>query len=264
MPPLDYFAVLKFNSHHDATGKFSSTDASGWKKVGEQAGSNPGGVYEDEGGTRHYVKYPQKSTSQIHIEKLADSIYHVLGIPVKESQFVHNGSKEGLAGKMLVGSKSMTPAQINAHPDVKKGYVADAYVANWDVFGMTHDNILSHNGKAYRIDNGGSLFHRAQGDHKDYPADRVDELKTLIAPGKKGNKAYGDLSPAEVKSQADKLTSTLTDEKLKHLVDAAGFTGVDKDKYLTALKGRRDVIEKTFKVQKNDIACLVTGTFRRL
>lgn len=244
------------NPYHDETGRFTSKDkaldVSRMKKMGGQGGSNPGGVYEDQEGIRHYVKFPQRNPDQAKAERLADSVYSALGIPVKESRLAHQHGEVGLAGKMLEGSHELSPEEVHKSPDVKKGYVADAYLANWDVFGMTYDNILRHEGKDYRIDNGGTLFFRAQGEPKNFSADRVDELQSLVAPGKKGYHAFGDLSPEAVKEQASQLVSTLTDGKIRQLIAEAGFEGDQAREYEKTLIGRRNVIEKLYGVKKSD------------
>jgi hypothetical protein len=157
-------------------------DVSSWKKVGEQAGSNPGGVFEDAAGVKHYVKFAQKNPEQMHVEMLTDSIYRELGIGAKQSQVVRKGdSTIGLAGRMLDDATKMSEAQMAAHSDVLDGFVADAYLANWDVLGQGFDNVVASGGKAYRIDTGGSMFYRAQGGTKDFAKDAIPELDSCSA-----------------------------------------------------------------------------------
>jgi predicted ABC-type ATPase len=260
--------VLKSNPYHDKEGKFAKANAPGvrdvshWKRVGAQGGSNPGGIFEDEHGTRHYVKHPQVNPDQAKAEKVADDIYRALDIPAKESEVITRKGKLGLAGKMLPQARQMNREEINASPDVKKGYVADAFLGNWDVFGLSHDNIVEAADKHhYRVDNGGTLFYRAQGKPKDFPHDRVDELDSLIGKRsdgswQKGHYAYGNLPKEEIQRQAQALASTLTDSKLESIVKEAGITGPEADRYLKALKGRREVIRNTFLAQKLDAASL--------
>jgi hypothetical protein len=203
------------------------------------------------------VKWPQRNPEQVNAEKLADDIYHALGIPAKQSQLVTKNGKLGLAGKFLSDPVEIGKPGVNKSADVKKGYVADAYLASWDVFGLTYDNIMASGGRDYRVDNGGTLFFRAQGEKKNFPADRVDELESLIAPGKKGNLAFAGLTDAQKTEQARKLVTTLTNEKLTSLVEGAGLTGNKAQEYLTALRGRRDVIAKRFGVQKAEFVSIL-------
>lgn len=222
-------------------------DISKWEKVGGQKGSNPGGVYENPlTGREHYVKFPQKNPEQAAAENISDDIYASLGIPVKVSRLITHEGKLGLSSNMLKSPKPMMVSQINNSADVKKGFVADAFLGNWDVFGATHDNIVHSEGQDYRVDNGGTLFFRAQGSSKDFPSDRVDELKSLIEPGRKGHAAYGDLSKEELRKQAETLVKTLTDPRLEEIVYNSELTGEKAEQYLKALKGRRDYIAKTF------------------
>lgn len=65
----------------------------------------------------------------------------------------------------------MTQGEMSAHPDVHQGFIADAWLGNWDVAGQGYDNIIktgtAHDvGDAYRIDTGGALLFRAQGNPK--------------------------------------------------------------------------------------------------
>jgi hypothetical protein len=215
-------------------------------------------VFEDSHGGRHYVKFPQRAPEQAQTEKLADDIYRELGIPVKSSQLVTSGGKLGLAGKMLPDSKEIGKVAVNQSADVKKGYVADAYLASWDVFGLTYDNILGFGGRDYRVDNGGTMFFRAQGEKKNFPADKVDELDSLIAPGKKGHQAFAGLTDKDKAEQARDLVTKLTNEKLVQLIADAGLTGSRAQEYLKALSGRRDVIAKRFGVQKSEFLSILT------
>jgi hypothetical protein len=259
---LDFVRVLKFNPNHDRSGKFSTSggaggdssalpDVSSWKKLERSIGSNPGGVYEDPAsGARHFIKFPQRHPEQANAEKLADAIYTALGIPAKDSRLVTADGTLGLASPMLAGSHEIGASGVNASPDIKRGYVADAYLASWDVFGMVYDNILRVGGQDYRVDNGGTLFFRAQGEAKAFPADRVDELDSLIAPGRQGRRAFAGLTDADVQAQAQHLVSTLTDAKLVQLVAEAGLTGDRATAYQTALQGRRDVLAKRFLTRK--------------
>jgi hypothetical protein len=255
------------NPYHDKAGSFTQKekdagklDVSSWKEVHDVkvgSHSNPGGVFKDSHGTLHYVKLPQRNPEQAQTEHLADAIYRELGIPAKDSEVVMQNGEMGLSSKMLPGSVEIGKAAVNKSADVKSGYVADAYLASWDVFGMTYDNIMASNGRDYRVDNGGTMFFRAQGETKKFPADRVDELDTLIAPGKKGNLAFAGLTDAQKTEQARHLVTKLPDEKLVQLIANAGLTGARAQEYLTSLKGRRDVIAKRFGVQKIDFASIL-------
>lgn len=258
-------AVLKWDEDahpRDQKGRFA--EAGDWKKVGGQGGSNPGGIYQDPSGTRHYVKFPQRNPEQAQAEHVSDAIYRALGIPVKESQVVQSKGRTGLAGKMITAHE-IGEEGVNESPDVKKGYVADAYLASWDVFGLTYDNIMHEptSGRDYRIDNGGTLFFRAQGAPKAFPADRIDELESLIAPGRQGERAFEGLTHEAITQQAQHLVTTLTDAKLDQFIADAGITGARAQEYATALKGRRDYLARRYKVGSQKIEAVAVLKFNK-
>ena len=62
--------ILKANPFRDALGKFASKNTavspSGWDRVGQQKGSNPGGTYQHNG-AKYYVKFP-RDRNQVYSE----------------------------------------------------------------------------------------------------------------------------------------------------------------------------------------------------
>lgn len=225
--------------------KAAMPDVSTWKQVGPQAGSNPGGVFEGPDGTKFYVKFSQKSPEQVNVEMLTDSIYRELGIGAKESMLVRKGDQVGLAGKMIDGAQRMSESAMQASQDVLDGFVADAFVANWDVLGQGFDNIVATGGKAYRIDTGGSMFYRAQGGTKEFGT-MVNELESLRKFN--GKNVFGGLTEDAMKEQARMLVQRLTPERLAKLIEQAGVTGPRAEEFLNVLNGRREYMRWRFKV----------------
>lgn len=66
---------------------------------------------------------------------------------------------------------------------VGKMYHAAILTKNWDIAGLTHDNIMhnSKTGDLHAIDHGGAFHFRAQGGHKDYGSD-IAEKSSLRNP----------------------------------------------------------------------------------
>lgn len=219
-------------------------DVSAWKQVGPQGGSNPGGVFQAPDGANYYVKFSQKHPEQANVEMLTDSIYRELGIGAKESVVIRKGDKVGLAGKMIEGSAKMSEAAMKASDDVLDGFVADAYLANWDVLGQGFDNVVAKAGKAYRIDTGGSMIYRAQGGLKEFSATAVDEIDSLRKYG--GKTVFGGLTEERMKQQARILVDRLSPQRLQALVDKAGVVGQQGEDILAALNGRREYLRKRF------------------
>lgn len=136
-------------------------------KIGEQAGSNPGGMYLGRDGIKRYVKFygdPQRA----HSEQVANEVYRALGVDVPNTTvFTDSTGKVAFASDIVEGL-----APIGNNADAAKeffsGFVADVFLANWDAAGLQLDNALTVGGKVYRIDAGGSLLFRAQGSLKPY------------------------------------------------------------------------------------------------
>lgn len=227
----------------------------GWKKVGAQAGSNPGGVYQHpQGSEKVYIKFPQKNPEQANAEVLADKIYRHLDLPAKESYLVHNNGQLGVASKLIEGAKNMSQKEISEHKHALAGYIADAYLANWDVFGLGWDNFVKHptTGDAHRIDTGGALNFRAQGGDKPFAKDAVLELLSLRQPDKQGHGVWQHLSTKDEKAQAQKLVNKLDLATISKFADEAGYSGQKKAEIVAALIGRRNVIANKYGVKKED------------
>jgi hypothetical protein len=221
----------------------------GWKKVGEQAGSNPGGVYKDKDGNKHYVKF-YANENQAKNEALANSVYNVLGIRAPKSSLVDIDGKKAIANTMVDGLMQPDLSTIKSNVNAKKGFVADAFLANHDVVGLTADNMLfNENGHVYRIDNGGALKFRAMGGPKsNLKTDEVPELNSMRNPQYQAGKVFGSLTTDDMKPQAEHLVSTLTDPVIDDLIAKSGFEGKDALEYRELLQGRRDAIAKAFDI----------------
>jgi hypothetical protein len=64
---------------------------------------------------------------------------------------------------------------------IAKAYMASVLTKNWDVVGLSHDNLVRNKvtGDMVEVDTGGSFNFRAQGEHKDFGHD-IGEYKTLM------------------------------------------------------------------------------------
>jgi exoenzyme T len=148
------------------------------EKTGDATGSNTGGVsgfWTGKDGTKLYVKEYDNKAQAIG-EVIANEIYRRLGISSPVSKIV--GSKYGFNG--AVGNEivpvwkfdgnSFDPDEIKSLSEkVTNGIVADLWLANWDAVGQGLENIGIKQGELggpIRIDQGGALFHRAQGELK--------------------------------------------------------------------------------------------------
>ena len=229
-------------------------EASKWKNVGGQKGSNPGGTYEAENGDKWYVKTPQgkskyaESTGKelARNEALAAKLYKAGGIEVAEVELAVREGKTSIASKIIDGLKQDRAALTGAKkPDgVYDGCAMDAWLANWDVVGQGYDNLLIKGGKVIRVDTGGALRFRAQGGPKGNAfGDVVGELESLRnGPNPQANSVFRDMTDDDLIASIDKVLA-VNDDTVRELVEAYG----PKD------KAGRDVLAKRLIRRKEDL-----------
>lgn len=231
----------------EKVGKISALLADKWKQVGSQKGSNPGGLFEDGNGQKWYCKFPSDE-DVVKNELLAAKFYEMLGAKVPSIRLVKKDGKLGLASKWVDGIKKGSAAELANAEGAHSAFVFDAWLANWDVVGLSNDNLmLDKDGKALRVDVGGSLVYRAQGGQKgeDF-GNVVTELDTLLDPKKNDKSAavFQNVSDKDLKAGAEVLAK-MRNGQIKKMVDLFG-PGDEKAKAeLTAkLTARREYILK--------------------
>lgn len=140
--------------------------AHGWTKVGDARGSTRGGVFRSPDGTQWYVKTPQ-SVDHVRNEVLAARLYTELGVYVPSIKPISIDGRMAIASRMLPDARALSP---DLEARVADGFVADAWLANWDVAGAGNLKAMHVAGGApigpFRIDVGGALLHRAMGEPK--------------------------------------------------------------------------------------------------
>jgi 8-oxo-dGTP pyrophosphatase MutT (NUDIX family) len=185
--------------------------ADDWEKTGKNTGTNPGGFYTDPAGEHWYVKVP-KSTAIAKNEVLAAKLYEAAGVTVPELKHVTLGGKMAIASQIIPGLSKLKPGADVA--GVMDGFAVDAWLANWDVVGLEHDNLLEDVlGQAVRVDVGGSLLFRAQGEPKGKAfGHEVGELDTLTS-GKNPQSAsvFGGITHDELMAGVAKVASVPVD-----------------------------------------------------
>lgn len=214
-------------------------------KVSGQLGSNEGGWYEKPNGERFYVKF-YENPSQGQAEFVANAIYAKLGIKAVRSEIIQLDGREAIASPAVPEAMPASREAQGGSEDVQKGFVADAFLANWDVVGLVYDNIVQGEDGFYRIDNGGSLIFRAQGGDKAYSPDSIPELQSMRVPGRPTGEVFAGITEDEIGRQARELVSKLSPEDIRTIVDESGLEGGDRDRILTGLLGRREYLAKTY------------------
>jgi len=193
-----------------------------WQQVGPQAGSNPGGKFKDESGQEWYCKFP-KDADIARSEVLAAKLYAVAGLAGQHAKLITKDGKVGIASKWTDVTKAKNPAALAAIDGAQSGFAVDAWLGNWDVVGMGYDNLqIGADGKAVRVDAGGSLEYRAQGEKKPF-GDSVDEIDTLrdAVKNPQAAKVFGKMTNADITASVAKVLA-VSDAQIRALVAEFG------------------------------------------
>ena len=200
------------------------------EQVSGKKGSNEGGLFKDKKlDTLHYLKWPNGDV-RAKIEGLSAMLYAYSETPVPNVRVVNFQDKPAVMSDWIEDAQPMTVAEMKKHKDVLNGFVADAWLSNWDAVGLNADNIVKGPGnKAYRIDLGGSMLFRAQGKPKDFPAE-VMELETLVDPSVNPQAAsvFGEITPEHLKEGATRLQN-IDDSLIDQAVDHANLPKTSED-----------------------------------
>jgi hypothetical protein len=207
-------------------------------KVGDQLGSNEGGVYEAGiNGEKFYVK-KGKTPDHVSNEVLAGAIYKAAGVSAAEP------AKDSLGASTVspwVDASKASADQLAKTPGAQYGFAVDAWLANWDVVGTGYDNLMvGPNGASFRVDAGGSMLYRAQGTEKGEAwGGDVPELERMRKPGSKAGKVFGGLDDKHVAALIRETIAPFTNEKIQAL-QQKHFPGDAGDKLAKTLIRRRD------------------------
>jgi hypothetical protein len=246
------------------------------QKVGQQGGSNAGGVYVGKDGVERYVKF-YTDPAQAAGEHLANKMYADLGHGALTSwTFDFAGDPlnklpagTAYASEMLVGAKPIGSLSALSKEDAKqfmKGFVADVLVGNWDAVGMTYDNIVrTADGKIIRIDNGGSFLLRAKnGRKKDVVLNAITEWEGFFSQSLNSQYAgvagkAGVFSPADFHKEVIKQIDDVVALRKAHGGWAAyvdkiappSLPAADRKAMVNMLESRTKLLEEKRKELKN-------------
>lgn len=176
-----------------------------WAQTGPQGGSNPGGRFKDANGEEWYCKFPADEDTA-KAEVLAAKLYAALGISGQDAKLITKGGKVGIASKWTSVSKA-SAATLAKTDGVAAGFGADAWLGNWDVVGLGFDNLqIGADGKAHRVDAGGSLMYRAQGGKKAF-GNIVTEIDSLRDPkiNPQAAAVFGGMTEADITASVAKV-----------------------------------------------------------
>ena len=219
-------------------------------KTGAQGGSNDGGFYKDTStGKDYYIKHMDNDESARN-EVLAAKLYEAAGVEVPQVRYFFENGKAHITSEIVEGlEKRPDLLKTNQVDNVHENLAVDAWLANWDVIGLTYDNMLVKNGRAIRLDTGGALRFRAQGGLKNHLfGDTVGELKTLRNPSDNYEAAsvFGHATDAQILTGVKKVLR-ITDKQIDDLVDQLGpHNHADKQALKATLKARREHLAKLY------------------
>lgn len=226
-------------------------DLDGLKRVKNLGGSTGAELVEDASGRRFVLK---KGNSREHIveEFVAERAYRQLGVSVPRSTLYRDGSgdiwklSEFVNGRELGALSKAELAAIESQ--LTDGFAADALLSNWDVIGLSQDNVLIDGaGKVWRIDVGGSLRFRAQGAAKaDTFKDTVGELWSMAE--RKDASSYPIFKSANYERRIESAKKLL--ETVKTKAKRQKFLDTFDDPWLRAKMDRRlasleNIVEST-------------------
>ena len=196
---------------------------------GNQGGSNEGMKMKDADGQEWYVKFPGDE-DQAKAEVLAAKLYGAAGFSAQDAMVVTKGGKMAIASKWEDLKKASSHKALAKAKGMLEGFAVDAWLGNWDVIGLSKDNVqLKADGTIHRVDAGGSLMYRAKGKKKEF-GHEVIELKTFLDPSTNENSAavFKDMTEADIAASVTKVLA-ISDAKIAHMVSQYG-PGDDKAK----------------------------------
>ncbi|MDP9799354.1 hypothetical protein J2S43_007866 [Catenuloplanes nepalensis] len=231
------------------TEQVESGDFSALTRVGPQAGSNEGGLFEAADGSRWYVK-SQRSEAHANNEALASALYREAGIDTP--QVVRGRGTPGLSGEHHTASRLVADAVSDLdsrlldgayRSKVRDGFGVDAWLANWDTVGLNFDNVVTGgDGKPWRIDLGGSLLFRARGDAKGAAfGDQVTEWTSLrdTASAPQAALLFGQITRAEM-VRAVRAVQKVTIARIRELAEEHGLSDLAKQ----LIARRKDLVDR--------------------
>jgi len=181
-------------------------------------GSNPAGVYQDDGGLRYYVK-SLESPAHARNELLAAKLYQMAGAPTL--RYVRAKAANEVATELVeLDKKSVSRLSEQERRQAQRWFGVHAWTANWDAAGFAGDNQGVVAGRVLTLDVGGALEFRGQGLPKGKAfGTSVDELETLRSDpdNPHARQLFGDMSIEDLRA-AIMVVVRLSDQLIRQTV----------------------------------------------
>ena len=231
-----------------------------WERESGPLGSNPGGLHTDAEGNQYYVKAYSGTNGHDRTknEKLTSELYKLVGVPVADIGLTEWKGHTAIASRMIDGEKlnKFEPREYPHIKDLLEHFPADAWLANYDVAGTNHNNIIiDHENHAHRIDAGGGLRYRAKGDLKEhFDDDAIDELFNLQNPkyNKWSSKLFNDVDFGKDTPgyQTAQRIAHIPDNHIRTLVGLYGPQSREQnDKLASTIIARRNAVAKAYGIE---------------
>ena len=212
------------------------------EQVGGQLGYNEGGTFKHkQTGKQFYIKFSSSGNDeQVKSEALANNLYELLGIGTLGTSLISFKGKTALKSDWNPNLETIPIGQMSKEAGIMDSFVADAWLANWDVIGPQNDNTQKSGDKIIKIDSGGALKFGGAGGAKPFTA-TVNELETLRDPtkAKVAYKVFQDITNENLVTGAQKLAK-VTDAHIDAIVNNSQIS--NKENMKEVLKARRDAI----------------------
>jgi 8-oxo-dGTP pyrophosphatase MutT (NUDIX family)/predicted ABC-type ATPase len=178
-------------------------------------GSTEGGVYVDNSGNQFLVKF--QDVLRAYNEVIAAAMYRGIGVWAPDVRMGEVDGKSATVGPWEPGLVEHKTWLLDSSDPLEQWlaatYVADAWLANWDVVGANYDNLVFKSGEKLtstsgqsdgvfsawpnrlaRIDVGGAMAYRAQGALKpaaDWSENAVHSYEKMLTSGTKVKSVFG-------------------------------------------------------------------------
>jgi uncharacterized protein with gpF-like domain len=211
-------------------------------------GGTPGALYQDTAtGQKWLVKF-NGSADAVNNEVLASKLYNLAGVEAPDLHAITIDGKPALASRIVDGITEVPAKVLAATPSVTEGFAVDAWMANWDVAGLNFDNVVLVQGRALRIDVGGSLRYRAVGGLKGQAfGSKVNEIESLRdGTNAQARQVFGGMSAADIERSVEKVL-VMADEDIRAVVLRYGPPdAADREALADLMIARKRDLERRF------------------
>lgn len=230
--------------------------------LGKGEGTQGGQWHLDKkSGHKYFVKEYGGNFDRCATEYICNTVYRMMGVPAVKTHLVGNKAvSREVEGVLFPRNEKYDKSKVRDyfdHPDIKGGFVTDAWLCNWDVFGLNYDNIKkTPDGRMYRIDAGGCMFYRGMGIHKPsfayedenglVPVTEIDSMRDP-AMAREAGLIFKSVNEEEIREQVKSLAEKMNDDLIRAIVKASHIS--EPDKIADILIKRRKWLEKRYLMQ---------------